>query len=177
MKIYLGTKSSIKIEAVREILRLFINKKLIGKDFKLITHNVTPIVPATPNNSDTLKGAKNRALYLYKKYKNLGDCFIGLESGLVKRYKYPFEECWCFVIDNKGRKFVGYSSGYYLPKKVTDGLKNGEKHIDIMRALERETKIPQKDTWAIYTHNLISRHESIKEATRNAFSSFLIHHS
>jgi len=45
-----------------------------------------------------------------------------------------------------------------------------------MSQLESKYQISVKDTWGIYTKNVISRNVSIEEAFRNALLAYLIKH-
>jgi non-canonical (house-cleaning) NTP pyrophosphatase len=176
MNIYLGTESKLKIQAVQSIIDQFIDKKLITSQIELIGKETESKVPLTPFNEQALHGAQNRAISLFEEFKEKGEIFVGLESALVERYTYLFEECWCYILDKNKKEYIGYSSGYYLPEIVSQHVKKGGKHIDIMKELEQKYKISGKDTWGIYTKNIISRNVSIEEAFRNAFSSLLIKH-
>ncbi|MEI7604426.1 MAG: hypothetical protein WCJ19_05400 [bacterium] len=50
-------------------------------------------------------------------------------------------------------------------------MKNGETHIDLMIEHGKSLNLNEKDTWSIYSNNMIQREESIKESFRNAFLS------
>jgi len=176
MIIYLATESVIKQQAVRSILQQFTKNKLLKEQVELIGKDIDSNMPLTPYNKETFLGAKNRATKLRYQFKNCGQIYVGLESGLVKRYNHLYEECWCFITDDKKNEYFGYSSGYLLPGVVSNYLKNGGEHIDIMKKLENKYNISGKDTWAIYTKNIISRNVSIEEAFRNTFAAYLIKH-
>lgn len=55
-----------------------------------------------------------------------------------------------------------------LPERVTKQIQKGKTHIAVLSDLEKEIGIQRKDTWAIYSHNKVTRRDSIKEAFRNA---------
>lgn len=176
MIIYLGTESKLKIQAVKNVIDQFKNKNLISSNIDIIGKDTKSCVPLTPFNKEGLVGAKNRTLSLYHQFKNKGDIFVGIESALVERYSHLFEECWCYIIDKENKEFIGYSSGFYLPEIISKYIKRGGKHIDIMKQLEKKYRISGKDTWGIYTKNIINRTISLEEAFRNAFASYLIRH-
>jgi non-canonical (house-cleaning) NTP pyrophosphatase len=167
MNIKVGTKSKLKIEAVQEIASMY----LIHQP-TIIGYEVESGVPSTPFNEQTYQGAKNRAYYLYKQKSTNVNCLcLGLESGLVYREGYLFEECWCVIIDNKGKEYVGYSSGFKLPEDIVVRIESGETHLTIMTEKGQELDIHEKDTWAIYSNNKLLRSISIKEAIRNTLLS------
>jgi non-canonical (house-cleaning) NTP pyrophosphatase len=176
MIIYLGTKSPLKTQSVHKILEQFAEKKLVSKDLTLLNEETDSQVPVTPFNEQALEGARTRSESLYQKYKEKGDIFVGLESALVERYSNLFEECWCVIVDKNGKEYLGYSSGYFLPEVVSEHIKKGGSHLDIMKELQVKYNILDRDTWGIYTKNIISRNVSVEEAFRNAFASFLIKH-
>ena len=176
MRIYIGTESSLKKQAVQKIVNEFVEKRLISSEVQLIGKRTESRVPLTPFNEEALQGAQNRAENLYHDFKEKGEIFVGLESALVERYSHLFEECWCCILDKNKKHYLGYSSGYYLPKIVSEHVKKGGKHIEIMRELETKYKVSGNDTWGAYTKNVISRNVSIEEAFRNAFASYLIKH-
>jgi non-canonical (house-cleaning) NTP pyrophosphatase len=161
----LNSNSQLKEEAIKEILNSFLTKK----DYALIKHNLPINFPDTPFNKETYLGAKLRAKKLRDFYKKNSTqkrkIFIGLESGLVKRFTAYFEEVWCCVIFS-GQYFFGYSSGYQLPKKIIEKITT-ETHVNLLKKLEKETKISSKDTWGNYSNGLLSRKEGLKEAFRN----------
>lgn len=165
---FLNSKSILKKTAIIEVLNIYFRDNFLIKE-RLLKINVSE----TPINKTTFFGATERAKVI-KKFFNKSEknaIFIGLESGLVKRYSFWFEECWCCLI-YKNKFYYGYSSGLSLPKIVLKKLKE-KKHVEIMKELEQKNKILSKDTWAHYSNNKISRKESIKEAFRNALISLL----
>lgn len=173
MIVYIGSKSGIKIKAVAQVLTVFSDKKLIDASWKVRGERIHSRVPVTPYDEEVLTGASNRAHTLHTQFLEKGDLFVGLESALVKRYGYLFEECWCYMLDKSKKEFVGYSSGYQLPARVRAHLEKGGTHTAIMNILEQERDISRKDTWALYSRKIIRRYESIAEAFRNALSVYL----
>jgi non-canonical (house-cleaning) NTP pyrophosphatase len=164
----INSNSKLKKIAVFEVL----NNYFSNKNFEIKQKFCNIKFPKTPKNNLTFLGAKKRAKALEKNIKDKDNLvFIGLESGLVKRYGFWFEECWCFLIYIK-KYYLGYSSGFLLPKNIVLKM-NKKPHYKILKELEKESKIHSKDTWAHYSKNRLSRKESIKEAFRNAFLSLI----
>lgn len=175
MKIYLATKSRLKINAIRKILKKLEKNGVVENNNKIISIDASSSVPATPYERETHIGAKNRASALLARYGVEGACYVGIESGLTNRHGVLFEECWCFILDHHGGESIGYSSGYPLPRYIRKMLKSGVTHIDVLRKLEEKFGIASKNTWGVYTNNIINRAVSIEEAFRNAFLSFIFH--
>lgn len=97
MKFIIGTESKIKLEAARGV----INQVLKSNSVNITGIEVESGVPATPWNQETLDGAKNRATNS-KTIIPDADYWIGLESGLVDRFGFVFEEAWCCLLDKQG---------------------------------------------------------------------------
>lgn len=174
MKIYLATKSRLKINAIRKILKKLEKNGVVENNNRIISIDASSSVPATPYERETHIGAKNRAHSLFSYHITESDIYsVGIESGLTKRNGILFEECWCCIVDHDGNEYMGYSSGYPIPKNVRIMLDNGTNHIEALKILEEKLGIPRKDTWGIYTNNAISRAASIEEAFRNAFLSLI----
>lgn len=171
MKIIIGTTSTIKINALKETISQY--RELLPSLFNatIISYDVESLVPDTPYNAETLQGARNRAVALTIDHTTEGEYFVGLESGLVEREGAVFEECWCVIYDNEKNEYLGYSSGFMLPKNVTEHMNRGKTHIEALNILSKELGLNVHDTWSIYSHGLVSRAESIKEAFRNALLS------
>lgn len=164
----INSKSYLKKIAVYEVISSYYS----NQNFEIKQKLYDIKFPKTPTNNLTFLGAKRRAKILEKNIKDKNNLiFIGLESGLVKRFGFWFEECWCCIIFNKNYYF-SYSSGFILPKRIVFKM-NQKPHYKILKELERTNKIDSKDTWAHYSKNKISRKESIKEAFRNAFLSLI----
>lgn len=165
--IFIGTTSKLKINAIEEVLNDFCEQGLLSK-YKLYPEKVNDNFPVTPYGRETYKHAKKRSLILMDKFYQKDSLYIGIESGLVRRNGFIFEECWCVTINSKKKIFVGYSSGLCLPKDIAKKLKRGHAHADILSELRNETDLSSNETWGTYTGNVIKRQVSIKEACRNS---------
>lgn len=174
MKIFLGSTSLLKKNAVETILNQLVKKITMLRDYFVVLKEMDNAMPSTPFGRETYQGGKYRALQLYINYKNEGDFFVGLESGLIKRFQKLYEECWCVIINNRGKQYFGYSSGLMVPQKIIKKMKKGDKHAEIITQINKHRAINHRETWAHYSHGFIKRQESLQEAFRNAFlSAFL----
>ena len=164
MKIIVGTKNHKKVAVVTAIFQDFYVNEVI----EAVSHDADSKMPEAPHDSETYKGALNRAQECYE----LGgaDYYVGLESGLVERYGHFFEEAWAVIIASNSKKQIGYSSGLMLPPIVVKRMKLGEMHNDIMAHFDKEFDLPDdnRDTWSRYTGGHISRQVSLEESLRNA---------
>jgi inosine/xanthosine triphosphatase len=173
MKILLGSTKQMKIEAVLGVLQDLQRRSLIPELPKVAGVEVESGVPITPFENETYKGAYNRAESLYKRHKSEADLFAGLESGLIDREGTKFEECWCVIFDTTGRIFKGISSALALPEAVVTRMNNGEKHSDILDDIAAKLKANPKDTWGLYSRQAVTRSDSLREAFRNAYVSYI----
>ena len=115
MKINIGSKNHVKIEAVKETIQMY----SILQNSEINGVEVISNVSEQPKSLDeTLDGAKNRAKNAFQ------NCNIsfGIESGLIK---VPFSKsgfmdiCACVIYD--GKEFhIGLSSAFEYPKKVME---------------------------------------------------------
>lgn len=115
---------------------------------------------------------KNRAEFLYINNREEESIYIGIESSIAERVGLLFEECWCVIYSYSGKMYTGYSSGFMLPDDISIRMKNGESHIEVMSEKEKELNVSSKDTWSIYSNDLIKRKESIEESFRNALCAY-----
>lgn len=120
MKIIVGSKNKIKVEAVKEILKEY--SHLSGA--QVLEIEVPSEVSDQPKSlEETIAGAMNRARNAF------GDCdySFGLESGLmvVPNTKSGFMDvCVCAIYD--GNEFhLGLSSAWEAPKSVTEHMVSG----------------------------------------------------
>ena len=168
INIFVGTTSKLKLNALEDVLNSFKTSNLLT-EYRLLPKKVNGTFPITPYGKETFTFAKKRAQKLFEEFNQKGSLFVGIESGLVKRNGYLFEECWCVVIDSNKKLFVGYSSGLSLPSAIVQKMKKGHAHADILAELDKELNATSvNETWGTYTKNHIQRHESIKESCRNS---------
>lgn len=133
---------------------------------------VSSNVAATPRGEETKQGAINRAVNSKSKKAN-SDIYIGIESGLVKRYGDWYEEVWV-AIYYKNNLYTAYSSGIKLPVSISSKLKSDvSNHPELMDVLRQKNNIDicsewGVDTWGNYTGTLVNRNIGLEEAIRNA---------
>lgn len=115
MKINVGSKNQVKINAVKDALKLYpdLFKKTIIKgvdvDIKKFGH--------PKNIQETINGAVNRAK---KSFINC-DYSIGLEGGLIKvpKTESGYMEINACVVYNGSKIYIGLSPAFEWPVKVT----------------------------------------------------------
>lgn len=163
ISILIGSESERKIACVVGVVRKLTKGDIVANGFKAASG-----VPETPYGKETYVGANNRAQHCTEGGK--ASYYVGLESGLVKRYGSIYEEAWCAVIANDGSRYYGYSSGLRIPDYILNEMKRKElKHFEVMALLQEKHGILPNDTWGNYSANMITRENSLEEAVRNAF--------
>lgn len=142
MKVLVGSKNPVKIEAVKEAFsKYFENVEVIGI-------KVDSGVPDQPINNETFEGAKNRALRLKEinEKENLGaKFFVGIEGGIMKVYSEWLSFGAMYVLDDKGRYGVGTSPLFPLPGSVTKELLNGVELGLVMDRITGDHNTKQKE--------------------------------
>ncbi|MFA5333595.1 MAG: inosine/xanthosine triphosphatase [Candidatus Nanoarchaeia archaeon] len=171
MKICVGSRNPVKLEAVME---------LFPKD-EIISYKANSSVNEQPMSlGETLKGAKNRAYEAYNSIHASGieDYIgIGIESGIMpsKEAKTGYFNTCASVIYNGKDYFIGLSSGFEHPKEVLELI---TKDCDVSNAYFKAglTDNPRigysKGAIFILTKGLIDRKEYTKQGLRIAKASF-----
>lgn len=141
MKILVGSKNPVKIEAVREAFG-----KYFG-DVEISSFDAESGVSVQPVNDETFRGAGNRAEHLFELNKagNLNaDFFVGIEGGIIKIYEKWFAfGCMC-VMDKNGRTGFGTSPHFELPDSITEKLLGGTELGDVMDEIMNQENTKQK---------------------------------
>mgnify|MGYP001589351230 CR=1 FL=1 len=167
MKINIGSKNKVKIEAVSELLKDYSD----FKDAEIISIEVDSGVSHQPKSLDeTIDGAIKRAENVFT------DCdfSFGLESGLMKVPKTKtgyMDVTACAIYD--GRIFhLGLSSAFEYPPKVVDYIFKEDENIS--NAFYKLGFTPSSHLGAeggavgILTKNRLNRKGYTKEAIRMA---------
>ncbi len=170
MKINVGSKNDVKVQAVRESIR----------DYKFLSSaavsgiDVRSEISEQPKTlEETIRGARNRARNAFQNC----DYSFGLEDGLMQ---VPTAEtgymniCACVIYDSRNYH-LGLSSAFEYPPEVTRLV--FEEELDINQAFHRIclTKNPKvgstEGAIGILTHGRLPR----KEYTKQAIVTALIH--
>ncbi|MCH8170701.1 MAG: inosine/xanthosine triphosphatase [Bacteroidetes bacterium] len=141
MKILVGSKNSVKIEAVKEAFEKYFH------EVEVIGFSIESNVPVQPFNDETFFGAENRTLELKKinEQQNLNaDYFTGIEGGISKVFSRWFAYGVVCIMDKTGKKGFGTSAHFELPEKVIKEIKNGKELGDVMDEIQNEQNTKQK---------------------------------
>jgi len=167
MRINIGSKNQVKVDAVREILQDY----HYLKDAEIIVVEVQSEVYKQPKSfKEVISGAINRARNAFL------DCdySFGIESGLmaVPNTKTGFMDvCVCAISDGK-EYHLGLSSAWEAPKEVTDYMLNDG--LDMNEAAYKAGLTKNREVGSaegligIMTKGRLTRKEYTKEAIRAA---------
>lgn len=170
MRINVGSKNDVKVEAVREAIRDYAflsNAEVAGIDAN------SEVSEQPKSVGETIRGAMNRAKSAFR------DCdySFGLEDGLMRvpNTKTDYMNiCACAIYDGKNHH-IGLSSAFEYPPHVTKLV--FEEGLDINQAFHRVglTKNPKvgsaEGAVGILTHGRLLR----KDYTKQAVMMALIH--
>ena len=125
MRVVVGTENPAKLKGVEKAFGKFFEKvEVVGKA-------VNPEVPSQPFNSETIRGAINRAK---KAYSDEFDFSVGIEAGLF-RVDNTFSGYVDFQVAciYNGKTFtIGFGPGFEYPKKVVEEVLKGKEVGDVM---------------------------------------------
>lgn len=171
MKILVGSKNPVKIDAVRVALsNYFDNIEVIG-------YEVESGVSTQPIGEETFIGAKNRALnlkLLYSKNNKDAELFVGIEGGITKMYDRWFAfGCMC-IIDNNDNIGFGTSPHFELPISVVEKLLNGIELGTVMDEIQNAENTKQKNgAIGYFTNGVMNRKELYVEGLKVAIIPFI----
>lgn len=157
MKILVGSKNPVKIEATQEAFEKFFS------DIEIIGISVPSNVADQPVNKETFDGAENRANELKRinNDENLeAEFFVGIEGGIIETYGNWFGlGCMC-ILDKFGNNSFGTSPHFPLPKQMVDEMLNGKELGHIMDESTGDNNTKQKQgAIGIFTNGVMSRKE------------------
>lgn len=157
MKILVGSKNPVKINAVKEAF-----EKHFG-EVEVTGIEVPSFVPDQPINEETLIGAENRARNLFKiNYEqNLNaDYFVGVEGGIVQQHNRWFAFGGMCVINKKGKTAFGSSPHFELPKVVVDKLLERKELGHVMdEIMKTENSKCKSGAIGFFTNGVMDRKE------------------
>lgn len=167
MKITVGSKNPVKIQAVEEITAQY----KILEYAEIVSCEVSSEVAPQPKSlEEIIRGAQNRARNAFKNC----DYSFGIEGGLMP---VPYTKtgymniCACAIYDGK-KYHLGLSSAFEHPKETTRLMI--EKGLDAEQAMHKagHTKNPRigssEGSVGILTRGALTRKDYTKEAIRMA---------
>jgi len=167
MRINIGSKNQVKVNAVKETIRDY----GFLSEAEVFSIEVSSEVHKQPKSIDeTVEGAMNRAKSAFQNCKYS----FGIESGLIKvpNTKTGYMDvCVCAIYDGKDYH-LGLSSSFEYPTKVTKLVLSEELDIDeafYKAGLTRDKRIGRSEGVIGYlTKDRLKRKEYIKQAITTA---------
>jgi inosine/xanthosine triphosphatase len=163
MKVIVGSKNPVKINATKNIL-----EKIYGKT-EVIGVNVDSRVPHQPfGKEETIQGAINRAKNAYS---NDFDLSVGIESGLMdipNSITGYIDLQWCAIFD--GDKItLGVSAGFEYPPSVIEEVLKGVEVGDVMDEVTGVDNLGQKTGAVSYlSKGILDRTENTEQCILTA---------
>ncbi len=163
MKVVVGSKNPVKINAARNVLL-----KIYG-EVNVTGVEVDSEVPPQPFGKDeTIQGAVNRAKNAYS---NDFDLSIGIESGLMEIMNSItgyIDLQWCAVFDGE-EITLGVSSGFEYPPIVINEVLKGVEVGDVMDKVTGVDNLGQKAGAVSYlSKGLLDRTENTEQCILTA---------
>jgi inosine/xanthosine triphosphatase len=158
MKVLVGSKNPVKIEAVKEAFSKYF------PDLEVFGISADSRVSAQPVNGETFEGAKNRAMELKQinTKENLGaNYFVGIEGGIAEFFNKWFALGLMCIIDTDGKIGFGTSPLFELPYSVTKELLNGIELGEVMDRLTGDHNTKQKSGAIGYFTNGVMDRKSL----------------
>ena len=158
MKILVGSKNPVKIEAVKEAFSKYFEEP------EIIGISADSKVSAQPVNGETFEGAKNRAMELKQinSKNNIGaEYFVGIEGGIAEFFDKWFALGLMCIIDEEGKTGFGTSPLFELPSSVTKELLNGTELGEVMDKLTGDHNTKQKSGAIGYFTNGVMDRKSL----------------
>lgn len=134
MKIIVGSKNPVKLEATRRAFALYFGN---ATKIEVVGVSADSNVSEQPMDvHETAQGAMNRAQNICKTNPDV-DYAIGIEGGLsfvtVNNIDYAFEQTWGAIVDCKTENSeLGSGPAYPLPHKIVKLIKSGRTLTDAM---------------------------------------------
>lgn len=148
MKIAIGSKNAVKINAVKEVF--------VGKDYSFQSDNVSSGVSEQPfSDQETVEGAMNRSLNVLKSTDaTIG---IGLEGGVVDTPQGIYLCNWGALTDGEITVTAG-GARILLPDEFRESLLNGIELGTLMDNYTKKTEVGKNEgAVGIFTNGRMNR--------------------
>jgi len=170
MKILVGSKNPVKIEAAKEAFSKFY------PDVDVEGIGVSSDVPDMPINEQTIIGATNRAQNLFElnnSENRSAEFFVGIEGGIAQFFGEWFSFGMMCIIDKEGNKGFGSSPHFQLPPSVIEKLLGGIELGDVMDEISNTHNSKQKfGAIGYFTNGVMDRKELYFSGLIAALASF-----
>ena len=157
MKILVGSKNPVKLNAVEEAFSLYFDS------LEIVGLSVNSDVPDQPINEETYVGAENRANHLRQiniKQSLNAEYFVGIEGGIQQTYNKWFAfGCMC-IINKSGKISFGTSAHFELPEVVIKQLLDRKELGHVMDDIMKQENTKQRGgAISFFTNGKMNRKE------------------
>lgn len=171
MKILVGSKNPVKIDAVMEAFSSYFDK------VEVEGIEVESSVPDQPIDEETFEGAEHRAKVLHKlnEKANIGaSFFVGIEGGAINIYAKWFAFGAVCIIDSKGNIGFGTSPMFELWHDAIEELLDGVELGDVMGQITGDYEVKRKGGAVGYlTGGVVERKDLYIQGLKLAIIPFL----
>jgi inosine/xanthosine triphosphatase len=167
MKIAVGSKNPVKIQAVKEVLNE------IWDDIEIVSVNANSGIGEMPiNEKESIQGAINRARDAMQK--TGADFGVGLEGSVNDTDYGMFLLGHVVVLDKYENIGIGNGGGMVLPEKIAKEIKAGKELGPVIDDFSGIKNSKQKDgAVGFFTNGLITRKDGFKMGVSFAMSRFI----
>lgn len=147
MKVAVGSKNKVKVNAVQQVLT----------EAEIVSLSVQSHVSAQPfSDEETLQGASNRAkLALIEGKADIG---IGLEGGVMHTDHGLFMCNWGALATKEGKLFIAGGARMKLPDEFIQPLEEGKELSEVMEDYTKQRDIRSNEgAIGIFTNNYVDR--------------------
>lgn len=168
MKVAVGSKNPVKLDAVREVF-----EDVFGK-VEIVGVNVVSGVADQPmNDEEGVKGSRNRAKLSLEKTLD-ADYGVGLEGGVYDQDGKMFECAWCAIEKRDGTSGLGGGLRFELPPKIAERIRKGEELGPIMDDLLGRSDVKQQEgAVGVLTRKHVTRTSAYKQIVYLALVKFI----
>ncbi|SFJ88039.1 MULTISPECIES: DUF84 family protein [unclassified Bacillus (in: firmicutes)] len=147
MKVAVGSKNKVKVNAVQQVLT----------EAEIVSLSVPSHVPAQPfSDEETLQGASNRAKLALAEGK--ADIGIGLEGGVMHTDHGLFMCNWGALATKEGKLFTAGGARMKLPDEFIQPLEEGKELSEVMEDYTKQRDIRSNEgAIGIFTNNYVDR--------------------
>lgn len=155
MKIVIGTKSELKIRALKNALEKF------KFDTEVISIKTESGVSSQPfGYEETIKGAKNRVISVFEKENP--DIAVAVENGLISIEGGHFDIACVYIKTREGDESFAYSSGYFVPGWMIQEIKENKTELGFIT--QRLSGDSDKDPLKYFSSGKMKREELLSQA-------------
>lgn len=141
MKILVGSKNPVKIEAVKEAFSSYF------KDIEVEGIEARSSVPDQPIDEETFEGAEHRAKVIKKLNEKAnigGSYFVGIEGGILNIYSKWFGIGVVCIIDEKDNFGFGTSPMFEIWGEAIEEVLDGKELGDVMAEVTGDSEVKRK---------------------------------